>query len=608
MSIVTAIRRRVSDDAGLAIMVAVLAIAARLPFRSEFLVNWDAVNFALGIEAFDLATHQPHPPGYLGWVALSRMVTTVTNDPNAAMTLLSSISGAVAAALMYLLARRYASRRASVVTALLFSTAPLIWYYSVVALSYMTTGAIALGLLYALVRALEDRSPRHLVVASLLLAGVGALRPTDQVLLGLAWLVVVWTFDWASRIRAAAALGLATLAWVVPLLWLSGGVGAFRGESSAVAGLAGGRTWIFGGNLAGIGQNIGMVGAGLLLGLFGGLVVVLLARSRGIRPYASLPTDERRLLLAWVGPPLFVYLALHTGQLGYVLLLLPVVYLGVARALHGLWEEVRRLAGRLGAIGSAPFHRRQPVMAIGVLLAANTVAFLVLPPTGLRLVEAAAPAPTSDDDSPVRPAALDRTRQYDVRANDQHWQRLTRLIDRYDAAWTAVVAETSSAGSFRHLSYYAPDVPVYGVGWDRRGDLGYLFRAQERETTYSVERLDETRRTLVLPEDVRTVIIPDEMLSARLVESTPTGHARMTEVETGDGVTVTVVQLAGPSVVVFSNPEGDGELRPGFQSNPGNELGDDGRMVFSSVDDLGEDVGHARGEAGGQAGARDHGR
>lgn len=563
-------------------MLALVAIAVRLPFRSEFLVNWDAVNFALGISSFDLATHQPHPPGYLGWVALSRAANTITNDPNAAMTLLSAVSGAVATGVLFLLARRYASRRASVVAALLFSTAPLIWYYSVVALSYMTIGAVAMVLLYTLVRALEERSSRYLLVAGVVLAVIGALRPTDQVLLGSAWLVVAWTFSWRTRIRAALVMGVASLAWIVPLLWLSGGVGAFRGESSAVAGLAGGRTWILGGNLAGMGQNLGMVAAGLLLGLFGGLAVLLVARTRGIRPYGELPDDQRRLLVAWVAPPLFVYLALHTGQLGYVILLLPVVYLGVARALHPLGEQVREMAALASSLGLPDISWKRPVRLVGALLVLNAVAFLSLPATGQRVLEYTAAATAAEDDDRVRPASLDRTRQYDLPANDEHWRVLTDFIEGYDESTTAVVAETTSAGSFRHLSYYVPDHRVYGVGWDRRQDLGFLFTARDRQTTYSVERLEDAVDRLVLPGDVRTVLIPDSLLTEHVEAD---DRVETTTVELSDGTEVLVVRLDDPSVIEFSNPGGTDELGTGFPVGPGDRE-EDPSIWFRPADEV----------------------
>lgn len=568
------IHRRLTDaatrvwrsDRATAAVLAILAVVVRLPFRAEFLTNWDSVNFALGAGGFDLATHQPHPPGYLGWVGLVRAASWVTGDPNAAMTLLSALSGGLATALAFLLARRFVSRRASLIVALLFSTAPLVWYYSVVSLSYMTTGAVTMALLLALVVALQDRSPRALLAASVLMAAVGALRPTDEAMLFPAWAVVVLTFGWGSRIRAAAVMGVLSLGWVVPLIWLSGGIGAFAGQGSAVADLAGGRTWVFGGNFAGIAQNFGMIAAGLVLALFGGLAVLVYARSRGVRPFGGLSTDERRLMVAWVSLPLFVYLALHTGQLGYVILLLPVVYVGVARALPRLPAAVREQADRRRRRGHVGLRR--PAVAVASLLALNTMAFLVLPAAGLSILERSAVAAAEDasgDEEVVRPPSVDRTRQYDVVRNDEHWRELIALIDRHDADTTAVVTETSSAGSFRHLSYYAKDHNLYGFGFDRRGDLGFLFHAKDRRTTYSVEKLAHADEVALLPTEVRTLLVTDALLLERWVE---TPMATVDRVQLGDGTWVGIVQLTGPAAIVVENPEteDDGTLADGFPS------------------------------------------
>jgi hypothetical protein len=115
----------------------------RLPFRAKFLVNWDAVNFALGItESFNLQHHQPHPPGYIGYVAVGRGLAWLTGEANAGLTLMSVIAGAVAPASLYLLARRFVDRRPALIAALLFGTAPLVWYYSVVALTYIVAAAV----------------------------------------------------------------------------------------------------------------------------------------------------------------------------------------------------------------------------------------------------------------------------------------------------------------------------------------------------------------------------------------------------------------------------------------------------------------------------------
>ena len=45
------------------------------------LYNWDAVQFALALREFDVAKHQPHPPGYLLYVGLGRLLNASLGDP-----------------------------------------------------------------------------------------------------------------------------------------------------------------------------------------------------------------------------------------------------------------------------------------------------------------------------------------------------------------------------------------------------------------------------------------------------------------------------------------------------------------------------------------------
>jgi hypothetical protein len=81
-----------------ATLLFLLFLLIHLPMRSAYLVNWDSVNFALGLDEFDLAHHQPHPPGYIGYIVLGRLLRTITGDANSALTLLSTIAGAAAPA------------------------------------------------------------------------------------------------------------------------------------------------------------------------------------------------------------------------------------------------------------------------------------------------------------------------------------------------------------------------------------------------------------------------------------------------------------------------------------------------------------------------------
>jgi hypothetical protein len=120
----------------IALLLFVVFLALRLPLRAQALVNWDAANFALGTRIFDVQHHQPHPPGYIGYVALGALLNRLTGDANASLTLLSAVSGGVAPAALFILAARWMARPYALLSAVQFGLSPVLWYYSEVALTY----------------------------------------------------------------------------------------------------------------------------------------------------------------------------------------------------------------------------------------------------------------------------------------------------------------------------------------------------------------------------------------------------------------------------------------------------------------------------------------
>ena len=53
--------------------IAVVWFFAHLPFLAPSLEDIDSINFALGVRHFDVAAHQPHPPGYPVFIGISKV-------------------------------------------------------------------------------------------------------------------------------------------------------------------------------------------------------------------------------------------------------------------------------------------------------------------------------------------------------------------------------------------------------------------------------------------------------------------------------------------------------------------------------------------------------
>ena len=71
------------------------------PYRARMLYNWDAVQFALALREFDIAKHQPHPPGYVLYVGLGRLVNATLADPTQAYVTLAMVFSAATTFTVY---------------------------------------------------------------------------------------------------------------------------------------------------------------------------------------------------------------------------------------------------------------------------------------------------------------------------------------------------------------------------------------------------------------------------------------------------------------------------------------------------------------------------
>jgi hypothetical protein len=243
--------------------IALLYLAAHLPFLAPSLEDIDSINFALGLRHFDPALHQPHPPGYpvymlLGHISLP-IVERVTSATGVAaearaLAIWSAIGGAaciIAAWFLFAALRarfpatdsrlpagpEALSRRSEVLWAtLLLAVAPDFWMTGLRPMSDMPGLALAVAaqaLLLAGHGAEERRGPFG-SAAGAFLAGIATGIRVQSAVLTLPLLAFVMV-DPSSRdasarfwrVKALAAFAIGCLAWGIPLLIASGGVRAY---------------------------------------------------------------------------------------------------------------------------------------------------------------------------------------------------------------------------------------------------------------------------------------------------------------------------------------------------------------------------------------------
>jgi len=481
-----------------ALAAAAAAVVSRVPFAARRLWDHDSVQFALGVEKYDLAAHHPHPPGYPLYVAVLKLLAALGVDSLHGMVALSILAAALGAALTVPLAARLAPAagpvRAGALAAALYVFNPLLWFYGELPLVYAVEGGMTVGLAYAALRMADGRGPFLVACAAFALAG--GVRPSTLVLLLPLFLLGAWQ-AWrrgatAATMAAGAALGGAVgLAWLLPLLAAAGGLAAYRRIGSEhFSALLPYTSVLYGAGWKALAHNVTIMTKWFLQGLVPAavaLVVLWVPWPQG-RAVAGPPQDRRvggadasaegdgtsrtaaaaagtRLvaaawpwLAAWAVPPVLFFALFHVTKAGYTLIYLPALLLA---------------ASLLGAPAMAGRRKRRAAAAI--LLAAVSGG-------GLFLFGA--------DRRPDQPRALAVVRHEFNRAAIATYERdldallgaLRRLPPATTVLATVELSGTGAAGPEgflypwqRHLQWYLPDyevlhlVPEEGLVFVTRG-------------------------------------------------------------------------------------------------------------------------------------------
>jgi hypothetical protein len=481
-----------------------------------YLPNWDAVQYALGLVEFDVVQHQPHPPGSILYVALGRLALLFVGEANRALAGVSVAASAVSTALVYAVGRQMFGARIAWVATALFFAAPLTWYYGVVALPYALEGALGLAAAGLCWKAAEEKSAKSALAAAAVLAAAGGVRQTSLVLLLPLWLYAAWRAgrpDLPARgtnslspwkrvgVRGAAKvetrgsphpfgmlragssplpagggtgvagvlwrevrlplvglclIGLLCLAWAVPLLVSTGGVGPYLRASRQLSTLVGSMSSIFVGGLPAAAANATYVLDVVLAALNAAAAAFAVYLIPGERwPWRPSP-QQRALLTLWAAPALVVYCAMHIGQAGYLLLVLPLGCYAAATALLSAADLIRR---------RCPAARRHASPAVvGLAVACSAAVFLF---------------------SPLLGAAANGLAASSIREADLRWGGVVTTVRRYSPERTVVLTGSTATESFRHAGYYLPEYHVYAVGFDRHGTLGIVFEAAHGRHTYA---------------------------------------------------------------------------------------------------------------------------
>ena len=228
--------------------LAVIFLVAHLPSLPVTLDDLDGINFALGVQEFDVTRHQPHPPGYPVYIAVSKVSTRVMTGlgvegaATRGLAIWSVLAGVLLIPSLFALFRALdgSVRRAWWAT-LLTITAPLVWFSALRPLSDIPGLAAAVIAQALLVRAITAAPAKRYLLGGALVAGFAiGIRSQNFTLtlplMGLALALPGVAAGWRARIETLAAFAAGVLAWGVPMLVASRGLAGYLAALSQQGG------------------------------------------------------------------------------------------------------------------------------------------------------------------------------------------------------------------------------------------------------------------------------------------------------------------------------------------------------------------------------------
>jgi hypothetical protein len=500
--------------AWLALICAV--VTSRLIVAPELLYDWDAVNYARALADFDVAQHQPHAPGYPLFVLLLWLLAWIPGETGPFVALNALLTGAILL-LLARLVRRHASAQVAWFAALAFAVCPQFWHQGAASTIYVAE--CFCSLLSASVAFDLASGRRRPAIAALLFGAVVALRPPALLTLGpmLAMALVLARPRLVIALRAIAVLALTMLAWLVPTVLLSGGWSAYRTASAALAAWQLDLGSAFGG--APLAQTLPRLrrlmmftfdATNVLVALLVLCGLVLLvkrlrstvgpATSEAAGTTAPSARQEALLIVAWVLPATVVYGLHHLPKSGYVLTLVPIVYLLTGWAVGAaVWPPGRPPRRALGAAAA---------LLMALFLLVNVYGFLRAIPHAL-LVHRDAELPL-----PGKVLLTGDYGVYALRYRTYPQRRLLRLLRQSQAPDHAVLFLMGSHEQHRLASFYCPGCWLIATSVDHQAYLcdrpacaeQLTFGAFQRRVLRRPRRRTWGRRTRIVADETSVTL------------------------------------------------------------------------------------------------------
>lgn len=162
----------------IAIALAVVCALSRFASMARSLWDWDETLLCLGMRAYNVAQHHPHPPGFPVFIGVAKLVRLVLHDDFRSLQAISLAAGMLLFPAMLMLARELRLRFAVAATAAtLCAFLPNVWFFGGAAFSDVPSLTLIVFAVAFLIRGCRDSNAY--ITGSLLLGLAAGIRPQN---------------------------------------------------------------------------------------------------------------------------------------------------------------------------------------------------------------------------------------------------------------------------------------------------------------------------------------------------------------------------------------------------------------------------------------------
>lgn len=327
-------------------ILALITLSIRVPLADKFLYEWDSASYALALENYSIVHEQPQAPGYILYVALSKLVNFIFHDANATLIYISIVISILTVFFVYFLSKEMFQRKVAISSAILLTFNPLFWFYGELSAIYIFQAFLSVLIAYLSFKAFKDKG--YFIYLSALALGIsGGFRLDMVVFLLPLWLFCLWygKVSWTKIIKAILTMVMGVLIWLIPTVISTGSLGNYLKLLSTISS-AGSTSLLMGASLYSQLINSGLTVVWSLLGLnlFGAALLLIYLfyhhEDRKRKIVACLKNFKSWFFILWIVPAFTFFFLIYIIKPGYTLVYLPALMIILGYILKRLSEDL----------------------------------------------------------------------------------------------------------------------------------------------------------------------------------------------------------------------------------------------------------------------------